>query len=542
MSEARVRVAGLSFSWPDGTPVFAGLSFTLTPSRTGLVAPNGAGKSTLLSLLARRLTPQSGSIEVHGAVGYMPQQSTAPTSGTVAELMGVDAAVRAVDAVVAGSADPVTFERADGNWDLRERVATLLAQFDLHDMPLDRSTETLSGGEATTLTVAAQLLRNPDVLLLDEPTNHLDRRRRQALRDVLHGFRGCLLVASHDRELLDDMEQIAELRTSAVWRVGGGYRAYEAAAELERAAAADREQHLRKELRREQRALQQARERAERRTASAVRSLPDAGLPRIVAGGRARRAEVSAGKAAGAHQSRIEQTREALVRAQQDALTSDVPRFALPATRVGPTQHVLTLERTRVASPDGVLWKAHGVTLTIRGPERIALTGPNGAGKTTLLRVMAGDLTPTSGERRLGTTRVAYLSQQLDQLIPTMSIRENFSRAAPGLSDQQRADILAQLGFRGDRMHLPAAALSGGERVRATLACVLHADSPPQLLLLDEPTNNLDLASMRQLERSLLDYEGALVAATHDPWFLKAIRAERILHLDKRGLDERVDD
>ncbi|WP_133500502.1 ABC-F family ATP-binding cassette domain-containing protein [Cognatilysobacter terrigena] len=542
MSDARIRVAGLSFSWPDGTPVFAGLSFNLRASRTGLVAPNGAGKSTLLALLSGRVTPQSGSIEVRGTLGYLPQQSTVQAGGTVAELMGVDHALRAVDAVLAGSTDPATFEHADGHWDLRDRIAALLAQFDLHDVHPQRSTETLSGGEVAVIALAGRLLRRPDVLLLDEPTNHLDRTRRQALRDVLHAFRGCLVVASHDRDLLDDMEQIAELRTGSVWMVSGGFTTYETAARLERAAAEGREQHLRKELRREQRALQNARERAERRAASAARALPDAGLPRIVAGGRARRAEVSAGKVAGAHSSRIEQARDALHRAQHDARTSTTPSFALPAPRVGPTQHVLTLERARIRTHERMLWEERGVTLTIRGPERLALTGDNGAGKTTLLRVMAGDLAPTSGERRISTRRVAYLSQQLDQLIPTLSVTENFSRAASALSDQERADILARLGFRGDRMQLPAAALSGGERVRATLACVLHADLPPQLLLVDEPTNNLDLTSIRELEQSLLNYEGALVVVSHDSRFLKAIGAERILHLDKQGLGERVED
>lgn len=542
MSEARIRVAGLSFSWPDGTPVFAGLSFNLPSSHTGLVAPNGAGKSTLLALLAGCLTPRSGVIDVRGTIGYLPQQARAKAGGTVAELMGVDHELRAVDAVLAGSTDPATFEHADGSWDLRDRIAALLARFDLHDIQLQRSTETLSGGEVAAIALAGRLLRRPDVLLLDEPTNHLDRTRRQALRDVLHAFRGCLVVASHDRDLLDDMEQIAELRTGSVWMVGGAFSAYEAAARLEQAAAEDRQQHLLKELRRERRELQQARERAERRTASAARALPDAGLPRIVAGGRARRAEVSAGKVAGAHSSRIEQARDALHRAQQEARTSTTPSLALPATRVGPTQHVLTLEDIRVGAHESMLWGERGVTLTIRGPERLALTGDNGVGKTTLLRIMAGDLAPTSGERRISTRRVAYLSQQLDQLTPTLSVMENFLRAAPALSDQERADILARLGFRGDRMQLRAEALSGGERVRATLACVLHGDLPPQLFLVDEPTNNLDLSSIKELEQSLLNYEGALVVVSHDSRFLKGIGAERTLRLDKRGLDERVED
>ncbi|MBB1060828.1 ABC-F family ATP-binding cassette domain-containing protein [Marilutibacter spongiae] len=538
MSGARIRVSHLSFSWPDGTPVLADLSFALGPSRVGLVAPNGAGKTTLLRLVAGELVPRSGTVEVAGRLGYLPQRWSGAAEATVADLLGVAGALQAVDAVLAGSADPLQLERADGHWDLRERIAAQLAAFGLHDVPLECAVARFSGGEAMALRLAAQLLRRPDVLLLDEPSNHLDRAARQRLRTAIEAFRGCLVVASHDRELLDGMEAIAELQPARLRMVGGGYSAYRAVTEREQAAADQQVQHLRQEVRREKREMQQARERAERRASNAARKAPDAGLPKIVAGTLARRAEASAARAAGVHGDRVEQVRDALRRAEEAASSPVLPRFALPATHVGPTQHVLSVERLQAQGEEGPLWADRGVTLAIRGPERIALSGDNGVGKTTLLRLLAGEATPASGEHRVGTTRVAYLSQRLDQLRPELSLIENFARKAPRLSSQERADVLARLGFRGDRMRLPAGALSGGERLRATLGCVLHADEAPQLLLLDEPTNNLDLHAVLQLEQLLQNHEGAMVVVSHDERFLAAIHPMRRMQLTTGGLVE----
>lgn len=538
MSGARIRASHLSFSWPDGTSVFADLSFVFGPSRIGLVAPNGAGKTTLLRLLAGELAMQAGTIDITGRVGYLRQYWNSAAYATVAELLGVTDALNAVDAVLAGTADATQLERADGHWNLRERVASQLAAFGLHDVCLQREISTFSGGEAMALAVAAQLLRAPDVLLLDEPTNHLDRKARQRLRTVLESFRGCLLVASHDRGLLEGMQEIAELQPRRLRMVGGGYSAYRSVAEREKSAAEQQVQHLRKELRREKHEMHQARERADRRASDAARKAPAAGLPRIVAGTLAGRAEVSAGRAAGVHAERVDKMLNALQSAEQDAASSAVPRFSLPATRVGATQHVLTVENVQALAQDGPLWGTRGITLTIRGPERIALVGDNGVGKTALLRILAREMSPSGGELRIGATRATYLSQRLDQLAPAKSLAENFEDKAARLSLQERADLMARLGFRGDRMKLPVAALSGGERLRATLACVLHADESPQLLLLDEPTNNLDLEVVLQLEQLLQNYEGAMVLVSHDTDFVESIRPTRRLSLTARGLVE----
>jgi ATPase subunit of ABC transporter with duplicated ATPase domains len=184
------------------------------------------------------------------------------------------------------------------------------------------------------------------------------------------------------------------------------------------------------------------------------------------------------------------------------------------------------------------LFTEPGLDLTVRGPERIALTGPNGAGKTTLMRLVTGDLAPDGGEIKRSDGRIAYLSQRLDLLDLDRTVAENFAAFAPERPEAERMNLLARFLFRGPRAHLPAGVLSGGERLRATLACVLCAEPAPHLLLLDEPTNNLDLVSAAQLESALNSYQGAFMVISHDERFLAAIGIDRRLRLADGTLTE----
>ncbi|HEY9253261.1 MAG TPA: ABC-F family ATP-binding cassette domain-containing protein [Stenotrophomonas sp.] len=538
MSDVRVRVSELSFHWPDGTPVFDALSFVLGRSRTGLVAPNGAGKSTLLKLLAGELAPSAGQIEVHGSVAYLPQHLVFDPQADVAHALGIGEKLQSLDAILAGCADDADFERLDGDWDLRERATATLARVGLQDVALERPLSNFSGGEAMWLALAAKLLQRPDVLLLDEPSNHLDRDARQRLQALLAEWPGCVLVASHDRDLLAGMTQIAELRPSSLTVYGGGWDFYREAALAEQAAAEQRVKQLRSDVRRQQRDRQQAHERAERRAGNAARGLADAGLPRIVAGNRERSAQVAAGKASDVHAQRLEQARAQLSAAAQ-ALdeTADIA-FDLPATRVANDRVLFHGQDLQVRHGKRELFAAPGLSLTIRGPERIALEGPNGAGKTTLLQLLAGEREAHAGELRRAPVRVAWLRQRLDVLDPMLTLAENLAVFAPTMPALERAQLLARLQFRGARQALPVHALSGGERLRATLACILHAEPAPQLLLLDEPTNNLDLDAIAQLELALRSYQGALVVVSHDRRFLDALGLNRRLALSAGQLRE----
>ena len=203
-------------------------------------------------------------------------------------------------------------------------------------------------------------------------------------------------------------------------------------------------------------------------------------------------------------------------------LTVAVPSTGLPAGRA-----VLRIEAASVGY--GARPVIRDLSVTITGPERIALTGPNGSGKTTLLALVAGQLTPWTGTVRLMTS-VAMLDQQVSLLDPSVSIRDNFRRLNPDADENDCRASLARFMFRADAALQVVGSLSGGQLLRAGLACVLGG-RPPQLLILDEPTNNLDLDSIAAVEAGLRAYDGALLVVSHDEAFLEAIGITRRLYL-----------
>ncbi|MER5729101.1 ABC-F family ATP-binding cassette domain-containing protein [Streptomyces sp. NPDC002138] len=523
-----VTCSSLSFDWPDGTPVFDGLQLAIGPGRTGLIGLNGAGKSTLLKLIAGELLAADGQIAVAGTVGHLPQGITLDTSLRVDEALGIDAARSALHAIEAGEATEANFAAVGDDWDVEERALATLDQLGLGRIGLDRTVGELSGGESVLLRLAALLIARPDVLLLDEPTNNLDLRARRRLYAAVESWTGVLVLVSHDRELLDRVDQIAELREGEVRWYGGNFSAYEDALATEQEAAERLVRVAEADVQRQKRELSDAHVKLARRKRYGQKMNDTKREPKIVMGQRKRQAEVSAGKHRILHTEKLAQARERLDQAVEAVRDDDEIRIELPATLVPAGRTVLTLRGLRLAHTGAVAvpgeWE-------IRGPERIALVGRNGAGKTTLLRTVAGLIPPVSGEV-LAHVPARFLPQRLDVLDDERSVVENVARFAPEATNNRIRARLAHFLFRGARADRTAGTLSGGERFRAALAALLLAEPAPQLLMLDEPTNNLDLASVRQLTDALDSYEGALIVAGHDVPFLESIGITRWLLLD----------
>ncbi|MEB3370892.1 ATP-binding cassette domain-containing protein [Saccharopolyspora mangrovi] len=522
-TSASVTCTDLSFTWPDGTPVLTGLSAGFPTGVTGLIGGNGSGKTTLLQLMAGRLSPTSGHLHTPAPAAYLPQTVTTRTGVRVDEALGIADKLQALTAIEAGQVTQELLDTVGQDWDVEQRAHALLAGLGLEGLELHRRVAELSGGQTVLLHLAALLLARPEVLLLDEPTNNLDRAARHRLRQALRGWRhGVLIVVSHDRELLEDVERIAELRDGEITFHGGGYSAYEQAVATQQAAAEQALRAAEADERRQQRELAETQVKLARRKRQGAKAAEN--MPKILAGARQRAAQESAGKLTGVQQERLQAAREKRRHAKQ-ALRDDAQiRLELPATRVPASRDVARLREVVLPHTGLVL------DLDVHGPQRIALLGGNGTGKTTLLRLLAGTAEPQAGEVRVPVP-ARLMPQRLDVLDPELSVAANLAQAAPALTDTQVRAQLARLLFTGARADQPAGTLSGGEALRASLAAVLLAEPAPQLLMLDEPTNNLDLDSSAHLAAALRAFRGALIVAGHDMAFLREVNPTRWLLL-----------
>ncbi|MFF7867572.1 ABC-F family ATP-binding cassette domain-containing protein [Streptomyces qaidamensis] len=529
---ASITVTSLSFTWPDGSPVFEGLDVAFGPGRTGLVGINGSGKSTLLRLVAGDLAPADGTVRVAGEVGYLPQNVTLDTALRVDEALGIAEQRAALHAIEAGDVSEAHFETVGDDWDVEERALAALGELGLGHVALDRTIGEVSGGESVLLRLAALLLRRPEVLLLDEPTNNLDLYARRRLYAAVQSWPGVMVVVSHDRELLDLVDQIADLRSGTITWYGGNYSVYEEALEIEQEAAERMVRVAEADFRKQKRELTDAQVKLARRKRYGQKMWDQKREPKIVMGARKRAAQESAGKHRIMHEEKLAEAKERLDDAVEAVRDDDEIRVDLPYTAVPPGRTVLTLQDLGLRY--GARVKGG---LELRGPERVALIGRNGAGKTTLLRTIAGELAPEAGEVRAHVP-LRFLPQRLDVLDGERTVAENVARYAPGATNNRVRARLARFLFRGARADQKAATLSGGERFRAALAALMLAEPAPQLLMLDEPTNNLDMASVRQLTTALESYEGALIVASHDLPFLESIGITRWLMLEEGELRE----
>jgi len=528
----------LTFAWPDGSPALTRISGAFDRGRTGLVGLNGVGKSTLLRLIAGTLTPTAGTITTVGSVDHLPQDLALRPGGTVADLLGVHGILDAVRSIERGDVRPELFGRVGDDWDIEARSIAALDAVGILVDDLDRPARALSGGEAMLAALVGVALRRADVALLDEPTNNLDADARERVYDLVRGWRGTLIVVSHDAALLELMDDTAELRSGSLGVYGGPYSAYEAHVAADQEAAQRALRSAEQTLKAEKRQRVQAEEKIAHSERQGRKDAANRRYVKAVVNDRRNSAEKSQGNRRGILDDKVASARAALDAAETRVRDDDHIAIRLPDPGVPAGRRI-----ARFSGTDGR--EEH-----IQGPERVALTGPNGAGKTTLLRELLGELpahgtprpdgAPDRARAEASIDRIGYLSQRLDGLDDERSVLENVASSAPELTPGELRNQLARLLLRGATVDRPVGSLSGGERFRAALARVLLAHPPAQLLVLDEPTNNLDIPSVTQLVEALAAYRGALIVVSHDRGFLDRLDLSAELRLDRGGVLTRV--
>jgi ATPase subunit of ABC transporter with duplicated ATPase domains len=484
--------------------------------KVGLVGPNGSGKTTLFRMIVGEEQPDDGDVSVpkKSTVGYFRQDveemsgrsvldEAIAGSGRVGELHHeLESLQHAMaDPSCAGDMSRIlerfgeVQEEYDhlGGYALESQAREVLAGLGFDDERIDGDVGLLSGGWKMRVAMARVLLGKPDILLMDEPTNHLDIESIVWLENFIKALPGTLLMTSHDREFLNRIvSRIAEIDGGEITSYSGNYDFYE------------RERNIRETNREAAYARQQAMLAKEQRFID--------------------RFSTHAAKAAQV-QSRI----KALDKIEKIELPRKrtVVRFEFrQPPRSG--DQVALIEKVRKAYGKRVIYD--GFSLNVRRGERWCVMGKNGAGKSTLLKMVAGAVTPDSGEIRLGASlKLGYFAQQaLDLLDPDLTIEEQLRQDFPEESIGALRSLAGAFQFSGDDVDKKIRALSGGEKTRLVMARMLLY--PPNFLVLDEPTNHLDLATKEMLIEALKDFEGTMLFVSHDREFLRGL-SNRVLEL-----------
>lgn len=529
-----IIASGISYRYPNRQLLFERLSLSVAPgAKLSVVGNNGTGKSTLLKLIAGHLVPVSGSIACASPPYYVPQQ--AGIAGiSVGRALGAADKLEALQAVCRGSTEQVHYDTLADDWEIESRCRAALDHWGLpHVGPAD-PVDKLSGGEKTRLLLAGLTIHDPAVVLLDEPTNHLDAAGREKLYDYIRTSRAAMVVVSHDVTLLNLIGTTCELTAGGLEVYGGNfdfYRERKAAAEALLERRIDAEQAA---LRLARKKAQEVRERQERRMRQGGRNKDQ--LPRILRKTLKDSGERTDSRLRDKHAELLDDSRQRLAGLRRQRGDACELKIDFDDAQMHNGKTLVAAHGVNYGYPGGRLLWPEPLDLEIRSGERIHLTGGNGTGKTTLVRLLTGQLQPAVG--RIVRARFSFV--WLDQEYGMADTRQTVLELAQAYNRRNWPEH--ELKLRLHRSLFPAEAwdkrcdtLSGGERMRLCLCCLMLSDHVPDMFILDEPTNNLDLSGLAILARTIGAYRGTVLVISHDRHFVGQIGVTRTFGLDMPG-------
>ncbi|MGO4943090.1 ATP-binding cassette domain-containing protein [Ruoffia tabacinasalis] len=499
------------------------VSFNIqTNDRIALVGRNGAGKSTLISQIMKTEPISAGEITRSRdlRVGYLEQHVSIDSDRSIWEEMlhvfSDTLALREKAEVAAervaelsedweskeyqnalSAYDQIQQQLAESNaYGVESEIRTVLHGFQFYEEDYDRPVQSLSGGQKTRLALARILLMSYDLLILDEPTNHLDMQTLNWLEGYLRGYRGALLIVSHDRYFLNRVaNQVLELRNNTLHTYKGNYDFY----------------LKEKALRMEQEWREYQKQQVE------IEKLEDFVAKNIVRASTTKRA-----------QSRRKKL-EKMDRIEKPKQDTKAPRIEFSASRDSGNRVIETRDLT-IGYEEPI---AKTINMDLRRQDAIAIVGPNGVGKTTFLKTILQQIPALSGEVTFGSNvDIGYYDQNVNQLDGNQTVLETLWQAHDTTDEWKVRSILGSFLFSGETVEKKVSMLSGGEKARLSLA--LLATDHDNTLLLDEPTNHLDIDSKEVLEEALIDYDGTLLFVSHDRYFINRI-ATNILEISPDG-------
>ncbi|UYQ91731.1 ATP-binding cassette domain-containing protein [Chitinophaga horti] len=517
-----LTLQSITYLHPNRDVLFENLHLSVQAhEKIALIGNNGAGKSTLLRLIAGILTPVAGIIRRDAAPYYVPQHTGQYNDSSVAEALGIDRKLKALQSILAGDVSEANMTVLEDDWTIEERCTEAFAEWGLSDIDLFGPMAALSGGQKTKVFLAGIRIHQPELVLMDEPSNHLDAPARQQLYDYITNTRQTLVVVSHDRTLLNLIDTVCELDRDGITRYGGNYDFYVEQKELAAGALQQDVKSMEKALRKARETEREAIERQQKLDARGKKKQEKAGLPTISMNTFRNNAEKSTARLKGVHADKIDNLSQELQQLRAALPDMDKMKIDLDHSHLHKGKVLITAKDLNYAYGDKPLWPT-ALNFQLRSGERWALNGPNGSGKTTLIRLILGTLAPTAGLLERAEMNALYIDQDYSLVQGDISVYEQAQTFNSGaLEEYEIKTRLNRFLFTRADWDKPCNALSGGEKMRLLLCCLTIGNQAPDLIILDEPTNNLDIQNIGILTAAVNEYKGTLILVSHDARFLQ---------------------
>lgn len=530
-----IIVRDVSYHYSNQQTLLEHISFSVSSNRkVSIIGNNGTGKSTLLRLLAGEIIPSFGTIQCSSKPYYIPQQ-IGISSESVSEALGISEKINALHCIYKGSNEQIHYNQLADDWDIEARCKSALDFWGLTDIELTSPINSLSGGEKSKIFLAGLLIHKPNIILLDEPTNHLDQSSREKLYDYVINCKAIIVVVSHDIALLNLLNTTYELSEKGIKNYGGNYAFYKEQKDIEEQALTQQISSEEANLRLARKKAQEVRERQEKRTSQGKKSKQKGGVARIVMNVRGNLAENNSAKLKEKHAVIIDEKQQNLLKLRQKQRMNSDLKIDFENTQLHQGKLLAEALNVNFGYVDQkLIWEAP-LNIAIRSGDRIRITGNNGAGKTTLIKLFTGELHPSEGEINKAAFSHIYLDQQysmVDQDVTILELAHEYN-----VNNLQEHEIRLRLNralFSKETWDKNCQTLSGGERMRLYLCCLMISNHIPDMFILDEPTNNLDILSLSILAHIVKNYQGTILVISHDKYFIDEIGITKIIELKIR--------
>ena len=524
----------VDYTHPGKDVLFNDINFVVNRhQKVALVGNNGAGKSTLLKLIAGILQTSAGKLHVDAVPYYVPQHYGQYNDMTVAEALGVQNKLAALRQILAGEVTADNMTMLDDDWGIEERCIEALAQWELHDVSLSAPMRELSGGQKTKVFLSGIAMLNPSLVLMDEPGNHLDASGRQLLYKLIASYSGTLIVVSHDRKLLNQLNTIYELDKDGVTVYGGNYDFYREQKVLEEHALHEELKSKEKELRKAKDVQREAIERQQKLDARGKKKQEKSGTPTIMMNTLRNLAERSTSKTRNVHAEKVGGLREDVNKLRKSIPERDKMKIVFDDAQMPRGKELLTATGLNYAYGQHYLW-AQPLTFEVFAGDRIAIKGDNGTGKTTLVRMITKQLEPQKGtmvfHRQLNSIYIDQEYSLLDKGKTVFEQAEYYNSAHR--EEHEVRSRLSHFLFGSNDLVKYCDALSGGEKMRLILCCLTLGNNAPDMIIMDEPTNNLDIQNIGILTNAIEDYAGTIIVISHDEQFLMDVGVTKEIMLE----------